>query len=168
VLFFDTMALDGGATGRRYLGNFLDLIHKYGTQGTDGHTPTGGPGPAQISAELYALPGWPQVDVTFRATVQTTWGQSVWVTGDHTTLGDWTRAGQGEPLTTDGTTYPVWTAAPLSFALGTRLDYKLIKRNPGVVWESGDNRTLVVDPTAFHVVGGYPQPAITTDLQGRF
>lgn len=162
VLFVDSMRLDEGVTGKRYLGNFLEVVHKYGTHGTDGVTPTGGPDPATIAARLYAIAGWPQVDVTFRAQVETAWGENVFVTGDHASLGDWTRAGDGHPLLTDAGSYPWWTSAPLRLPLGTRLAYKLIKRNAGAVrWETGADRRLVVDPTDRRSVGGYPQPAIT-------
>ena len=169
VLVFDTQALDGGVTGRRYLGNFLELVNKYGTQGSDGQTPTGGPEPAEIMARLFAIPGWPQIDVTFGARVETAWGQHVFVTGDHAALGDWTRAGAGVPLLTDGASYPQWASAPLALPLGTRAQYKLIKRDGSgaVHWEAGDNRSLLVDPTDRRVVGGYPQDAVRTDGSWR-
>jgi len=167
VLFLDSMKLDGGVTGKRYLGNFLEVIQKYGTQGTDGHTPTGGPEPSSIVARLHALAGWPKVDVTFQARVVTTYGETVFVTGDHAALGDWTRATPGYALGTGPSTYPVWSAAPLALPLGTRLAYKLIKRGGTVLWEAGDDRGLIVDPTDRRAVGGYPQPAITTALTWR-
>lgn len=168
VLFFDTMLLDGGVTGKRYLGNFLEVIHKYGTQGTDGHSPTGGPDPSTIVERLHALAGWPQIDVTFRARVETAWGESVHVTGDHASLGDWTRAGAGHPLTTDAATYPWWTSAPLTLPLGTRLAFKLIKRNQDdVIWETGADRKMIVDPTDRRTVPGDPQAAITSELSWR-
>jgi len=167
VLFVDSMQLDGGVTGKRYLGNFLDVIRKYGTRGADGQTPTGGPEPSSIIERLQALAGWPIVEVTFRARVETVPGEMVFVTGDHAALGDWTHAGQGYALGTGPSTYPVWASAPLAVPFGTRLAYKLIKRGTGVIWESGDDRGLIVDSTDRRTVGGYPQPAITTDLTWR-
>lgn len=167
VLFLDSMQLDGGVTGQRYLGNFLEVIGKYGTQGADGATPTGGPEPSTIVARLQGLAGWPTSEVTFRARVETTWGETVHVTGDHAALGDWTHAGPGHALLTDASTYPEWTSAPLALPFGTRLAYKLIKRGANVIWETGSDRGLIVDPTDRRSVGGYPQPAITTDLTWR-
>jgi phosphatidylserine/phosphatidylglycerophosphate/cardiolipin synthase-like enzyme len=167
VLFVDSMTLDGGVTGKRYLGNFLEVIQKYGTQGADGQTPTGGPDPQTIVERLQAIAGWPTVDVTFQARVQTVFGENVFATGDHSALGDWTRTGPGHALVTGPATYPMWTAAPLALPFGTRLAYKLIKRRDGVIWENGSDRGLIVDSTDRRVVGGYPQPAITTDLTWR-
>lgn len=162
VLVIDSDRLDGGVTGRRYLGHFLELVHKYGAAGT------GGPEPAALAARLHALPGWPQVDVTFHARVETMWGEQVHVTGDHAALGDWTRAGTGLPLGTDASTYPEWTSAPVALPLGTRAAYKLIKRaGSAVYWEAGANRTLVVDPTDRRVTGGYPEPGIDAELAWR-
>ena len=167
VLFLDSMRLDGGVTGKRYLGNFLEVIRKYGTRGTDGATPTGGPEPSEIVARLHGLAGWPTDQVTFRARVETRWGDAVFVTGDHAALGAWTQTGPGHPLTTDASTYPVWTTAPLALPVGTHLAYKLIKRNAVVTWEAGPDRGLLVDSTDRRTVGGDPQPAITMDLTWR-
>jgi hypothetical protein len=168
VLFIDAMALDGGVIGKRYLGNFLEVIHKYGTHGTDGQTPTGGPDPATIAARLDSFASWPKIDVTFRAQVETAWGENVFVTGDHAAFGDWTRVTPGFPLFTDANTYPWWTSAPLALPLGTRLHYKLIKRSgDAITWETGADRALIVDPTDRRSVGDYPQPAIETALSWR-
>jgi hypothetical protein len=168
VLFIDSMQLDGGVTGKRYLGNFLEVIHRYGTHGTDGATPTGGPDPRAIAAELHALPGWPQIDVRFDARVQTAWSEQVFVTGDHAALGDWTHTGAGHPLATDAASYPQWSSSPLALPLGTRLSYKLITRTgQSVRWENGADRRLLVDPTDRRVVGGEPQASIRADLVWR-
>lgn len=169
VLFLDTVRLDGGITGLRYLGGFLEILHRYGDAGLDGVTPTGGPPPAEIVARLHALPGWPAVDVVFGARVETAWGEQVAVTGDHAALGDWTRAGPGWPLATDATAYPRWTADPLALPLGTRVAHKLIKRRgDAVTWEAGADRALIVDPTDRRAPGGDPAGgAIVTDLAWR-
>lgn len=169
VLFIDSVALDGGVTGKRYLGNYLELLHKYGTHGTDGQTPTGGPDPAVIEDRLYALAGWPRVGVSFRANVETAWGQNVFVTGEHPLLGDWTRAAPGIALGTDASSYPWWSSAPQMIPLGARSAYKLIKRDGAgnVTWESGADRHLIVDPTDHRVARGYPQAAITNELTWR-
>jgi hypothetical protein len=148
VLFLDSHRLDGGLTGLRYLGHFLELLHRYGTDGLDGATPTEGPAPGEMLRRLQALAGWPAVEVVFAAHATTAWGEQVHVTGDLDVLGDWTRGGAGWPLDTDGERYPWWHGEPLPLPFGARLEHKLIKRGPGgVTWEPGTNRALTVDPT---------------------
>jgi hypothetical protein len=167
VLVIDSHALDGGVTGLRYLGNFLEIVHAYGTHGRDGKTPTEGPPAKDTLARLQALPGWPSVEVVFSATVETRFGQQVHATGDHAVLGQWARTGS-VPLHTDAASYPRWTSAPVVVPFGTRLEYKLIKRDGAAIeWERGANRALLIDPTDRRTVGGYPQPAIATDLRWR-
>lgn len=140
VLFIDAVALDAGVTARRYLGNYLELLRKYGQGGA--------------AAELTALPGWPTAELTFTARVETSWGEGVFVTGDLDVLGRWTQAGAGWPLVTDSKRYPQWTSATLVLPLGTAFEYKLVATSGGAVrWESGANRTLVADPTDRRVTG---------------
>lgn len=156
VLFIDTMRLDGGITGLRYLGNFVEILDRYDAD------------PADVLARLQALPGWPTVDVTFNARAETLWGQTIYATGNLAELGDWTQTGAGVPLTTNGSTYPRWTSAPVALPFASRLEYKLIKRSSsGITWEAGANRTLTLDPTDRRVVGGYPVPSLATDATWR-
>lgn len=157
VLFLGD-SLDGGRTARRYLGHFVRLVFRYGTDGTDGQTPTGGPPPRELFSRLASLPGWPSVEVTLAARGETAWGESLAVAGDAAALGAWAPAA-ALPLETDATRYPLWTtAAPIVLPLGARLEAKLIRRNGAgaVAWESGDNRRFEIDPTVLGLSGGDP------------
>lgn len=157
VLFLSD-AVDGGRTARRYLAHFLHLLWRYGTDGTDGHMPTGGPDPHAVLGTLAALPGWPSVALTLQGRVDTAWGESVAVAGDHLALGAWDPAA-ALPLTTDASSYPVWRpAAALELPLGTLLRAKLVRRGAGgaTTWEGGDDRRIEVDPTVTALPGGDP------------
>lgn len=163
VLFIDTIALDGGVTGQRYLGNFVEILHRYGT-GTD----HGGPAVADTLALLHGLEAWPAVTIEPAARAETAWGQHVHLTGNLDVLGDWTRAHPGWPLTTDASSYPLWHGPDLTLPLGTRADYKLIKAaGDQITWERGANRRLIADPTDMRVTGGDPAAAVTLDDEWR-
>lgn len=155
VLFLGD-ALDDGRTARRTLGHFLRMLFRYGTDGTDGQTPTGGPPPREVLDLLAALPGWPRVEVELQAHAETSWGQSLAVAGDAAALGAWDPAA-ALPLATDASSYPVWSAAsPLVLPLGDRVEAKLVRRATGgaTSWEAGENRRLQIDPTVPGLGGG--------------
>ncbi len=156
VLFIDTVSLDGGLTANRYLGNFVEILHRYGA--------------GDVADELAGLPAWPAVNVVATARAETYWGQSLWLTGSTDELGDWTRNDAfGWPLSTDASTYPSWVGAPLSLPLGSRADYKLVERSGSdVTWEAGGNRWLVADPTDVRMIGdAAPGLALDLDLTWR-
>jgi hypothetical protein len=157
ILFIDSVALDGGVTAMRYLGNFLEIVHRYGTMGADGERPTEGPEPADVFAALEGQAAWPAVTVRPAARVHTAWGERVHLTGDADVLGDWTRAHPGWPLDTDASAYPQWTGTDLVLPLGLRARGKLVAVDgTRVRWEAGADRTLLVDPTDARVAGGDP------------
>lgn len=169
VLFIDSNALDEGRTARRYLGHFLHLVWKYGSNGTDGQWPTGGPDPRELVATLSTRTGWPTVSVTLRARGETAWGERLAIAGDDPALGAWDPAA-ALPLETDASSYPVWTAAPLTLPLGARIEAKLIRRpqSGAPVWEQGDNRRIEIDPTPLALPGGDPDGrAMTTEMSWR-
>jgi hypothetical protein len=135
VLFLDTERLDGGRTGLRYLGNFVEILHRYDAN------------PAGELARLQAHPAWPRAESKVLGRATPTWGQKVYVTGSSDELGRWAQRGS-IPLTTEAATYPVWTSAPVALPFASRLAYKLIKRQgDAVVWEAGADRAFAVDPT---------------------
>lgn len=82
-------------------------------------------------------PGGPgEVDIS--ATVETRYGQEVYVVGSTPELGSWNPSG-GVRLSTDDSTYPVWSGtAPI----GEGTEWKLVKVDGAgnAEWESGDNR----------------------------
>ncbi len=150
TLFLDTVALDGGRTGRRYLGEWLRILGEY----ADAWGPVDGePGFDEVFADLAGRAGWPEQPVAFVARdAETYWGETVRVLGDQPVLGDWGATGPGWPLTTDADTYPTWwTEAPATLPLGTRFQWKLTASfDDGVPrWEAGDNRVSVADPPPF-------------------
>ncbi len=145
ALFIDSNALDGGVTARRFLGNFIDIVRRYA--GADDNE-TEGPAASKLFDTVQGLEAWPMVAIEFEATGYTSWGQSLYVTGASAELGDWTRSHLGWPLYTDAASYPSWQGEALMLPLGARVGHKLIKSSGGgVSWESGDNRTLIADPT---------------------
>ena len=75
---------------------------------------------------------------TFAATVSTTFGQNVFVTGNTAALGNWNPA---NAVALSSATYPVWRAT-VSLPGNTAVQYKYIKKEgSAVVWESDPNRT---------------------------
>jgi hypothetical protein len=150
-LFIDSGKLDGNATGRRYLSNFLYLLRTYESQQTDA------PGSKEIVGKLSQLPGWPKVKVDFEVVARTYFGQEVYLTGNHPTLGDWTKAGPGLKLNTSGGTYPLWrTDASLELPFGTALEFKVVKRDVAtgnLEWSGGPNQLLVVDSADYRTPG---------------
>jgi alpha-amylase len=83
-------------------------------------------------------PGCATAATTFAATVSTTFGQNVFVTGNTGALGDWNPA-NAVPLSS--ATYPVWRAT-VSLPGNTAVQYKYIKKEGStVIWESDPNRT---------------------------
>ncbi|MDR7278484.1 carbohydrate-binding module family 20 domain-containing protein [Catenuloplanes atrovinosus] len=80
------------------------------------------------------------VAVTFNANVTTTWGTSVFVTGNVPALGGWNPAA-AVPLSSAG--YPVWSAT-VTLPANTAIEYKYIKKDGAgtVTWESGGNRAF--------------------------
>jgi hypothetical protein len=146
VLFVDSAALDGGLTGRRYLAQWLLVLSRYADQSAaDGEPPF-----AQVWQHLSRASDWPGESVRFVADdTHTSWGESVWVRGDHDALGAWGAAHDGIPLTTDAASYPSWASSPVELPLGTRLEWKLVAGGSGNVrWESGGNRVSVAGPPA--------------------
>ncbi len=137
VLFIDSVELDEGRTGRRYLAKWLEILAAYEDQDT-GESLTRD----DVFATLSALSGWPTQDVAFEACeAGTYWGEVISVRGDAEELGAW---GPGIELTTDADNYPTWwTESPVEMPLGTCFGWKLVAGESGadsVRWEGGDDR----------------------------
>ncbi|MFH9657727.1 CBM20 domain-containing protein [Streptomyces sp. NPDC017248] len=88
-----------------------------------------------------------QATAAFHATASTTWGQTLYVSGDLADLGAWDPA-KALPLTTDSASYPLWSGAH-RLPSGTAVQYKYLKKNPDgtVIWENGDNHTVTTPST---------------------
>ncbi|HZZ60945.1 MAG TPA: glycoside hydrolase family 15 protein, partial [Roseiarcus sp.] len=80
---------------------------------------------------LPPAPGEVEVDINVNAATQ--WGQTMYVTGDASALGNW-NTNLGLPL--DSASYPVWKNA-INLAVGGAVQYKYYRKNPdgGVTWE---------------------------------
>jgi len=82
----------------------------------------------------------PQVTVNFNVNAPTTWGQNVYLVGNHPLLGAWSphAAVQLSPVP-----YPVWSVT-LSLPASTTFQYKYVEidQSGNVIWESTANRTL--------------------------
>jgi alpha-amylase len=82
---------------------------------------------------------------TFAATVSTTFGQNVFVTGNTAALGNWNPA---NAVALSSATYPVWRAT-VSLPGNTSVQYKYIKKEGStVVWESDPDRTRTTAATS--------------------
>jgi alpha-amylase len=83
-------------------------------------------------------------------------GQSVYITGNHSALGDWNLA-QAIKLTP--TTYPSWSTT-LSLPANTTISWKCVKRDEnnataGVQWQAGANNSLTTSNSAATTTGGF-------------
>lgn len=84
------------------------------------------------------------VSVNFTCQNGTTYsGQSVYVVGNNTALGNWTAAAA---IKLNPTSYPTWTGT-IQLPVNTAIEWKCLKREEnnaaaGVVWESGSNNSL--------------------------
>ncbi|WP_428963153.1 carbohydrate-binding module family 20 domain-containing protein [Micromonospora fluostatini] len=87
-------------------------------------------------------PGSGVTDVRFTVTATTSWGQNVFVTGDHPSLGSWNPA---NARALDPASYPQWQAT-LGLPAGATVEYKYLRRDAGggVTWEGGGNRRATV------------------------
>ncbi|MFC8191444.1 carbohydrate-binding module family 20 domain-containing protein [Cellulomonas sp. NPDC057328] len=104
-------------------------------QRATGGTPT--PPTPSPTASSTAAPA----QVAFGVHATTTWGQDVYVVGDHPSLGGWDPA---RAVALSSATYPVWRGA-VALPAGTTVAYKYVRRQgTSVVWESGANRTVRV------------------------
>jgi hypothetical protein len=88
-------------------------------------------------------------NVSFSATnAATSWGTSVYLTGDCDALGNWdlTRA-----VKLSATSYPTWTDT-VALPAGTTVHFKFVKMSDdrsSVVWQSGDNRSVSTTSGSF-------------------
>lgn len=82
-------------------------------------------------------------NVTFTVNNATTyWGQSVYIVGNNSAIGNWNAA---SAVLMNTTTYPTWSKT-IALPQGTNLEFKFIKKDGSgnIVWESGSNRTYTV------------------------
>ncbi|WP_017541176.1 carbohydrate-binding module family 20 domain-containing protein [Nocardiopsis halophila] len=84
-----------------------------------------------------------EVEAVFGPTVETFYGQGVYVAGSVEELGGWD-TGRALELSTDEGAYPEWSGS-VGLPPGAEFEYKYIKKDPDgtVAWESGGNRTAV-------------------------
>ncbi|MGW5054346.1 carbohydrate-binding module family 20 domain-containing protein [Actinokineospora sp. NPDC004072] len=114
------------------------------TIGADGRfTATVGPGEALA---LYTTSAAPTSGADFAVTATTTWGQNIFVVGNHPALGNWSPSA-AIPLSP--ATYPTWRGS-ITLPAGTTFEYKYLRKadNGTVTWESGPNRTATVPTTS--------------------
>ncbi|GGS32082.1 carbohydrate-binding module family 20 domain-containing protein [Actinokineospora fastidiosa] len=116
--------------------------HMY-TVGADGRfTATVGAGDA---IALHATSAASTSGADFAVNATTTWGQNIFVVGNHPSLGNWSPSA-AIPLSS--TTYPIWRAS-VTLPAGTRFEYKYLRKtsNGSATWESGPNRVATVPST---------------------
>ncbi len=148
VLFVDSSALDGGATGRRYLAQWMRVLSRWADQSAT----VGEPSYSVAAERLTALADWPTLTAAFVAhEARTAFGEEVSVLGDLDVLGRWGSSRGGVMLGTGPTTYPTWhSLGSMSLAVGQWFDWKLAVRwgtAPPHRWESGTNRSsLAIEP----------------------
>jgi len=148
VLFVDSSALDSGATGRRYLAQWMRVLSRWADQSAI----AGEPSYSVAAEQLTALADWPTLTAAFVAhEARTAFGEEVSVLGDLDVLGRWGSSRGGVMLGTDPATYPTWhSLGSMSLAVGQWFDWKLAVRwgtAPPHRWESGTNRSsLAIEP----------------------
>ncbi|WP_312892736.1 carbohydrate-binding module family 20 domain-containing protein [Allostreptomyces psammosilenae] len=129
---------DGGCTGTTYTvnsaGQFTATIGAHDAVALYVGA-TGNPGSGNPDS------GTGTTAASFGVNATTTWGQNVYVVGNHPSLGSWSPAGA---VALSSSTYPVWRQT-VSLPAGT-YEYKYIKKDAAgnVVWESGANRSVTV------------------------
>lgn len=148
-LFIDSAGLDDNRTGRRYMAQWVRVGARYAHQSAADHEPDF----EQLWETLSTTDSWPAQPVSFTAdNADTAFGQSVFVLGNLTDLGQWGTESQGVELSTDEATYPTWTTPdPPSLLLGQPFEFKFTIAFPGdpqTSWEQGDNRIGFAQPTA--------------------
>ena len=150
-LFIDTSRLDDGLTGRRYVAQFMRVLERYASQSPES------PSFAQVYGDLSARPGWPTVPLSFVGhQIQTLWGESARVRGDHAALGAWGQVHSGLRMTTDSRSYPTWRSQEeVSAPLGAPLRYKFVITRQGAQdrWERGADRLGLAQPSALDPSG---------------
>jgi alpha-amylase len=109
--------------------------------GASGSPSTGTPTAAPTTAApTTAAPG--AASASFGVNATTTYGQNIFVTGNHASLGNWS---PGSAVALSSAAYPVWRAT-VALPAGTPIEYKYLRKNTDgtVTWESGGNRTTTV------------------------
>lgn len=140
-LFVDSGKLDGNATGRAYLGNFLGLLRKY-----DSQTPEDA---EAIISRLQRLPGWPKVNVDLGPVARAHPGKEVFLVCNHPDIMARVPAGSpGLPISSAPATPPFRPADPVKLPLGTRLEFRVAVRDPatGAVHTDPGDSVLLVEP----------------------
>lgn len=108
---------------------------------------------ARYDACTLAIPSG-QARVTFRANATTSFGQSVYVTGNIAALGGWD-PGLAVPVNTETDLYPIWRNA-VNLPAATAIQYKYIRKNTddSITWEnlpSGGNRSMTTPASGGNV-----------------
>lgn len=87
------------------------------------------------------------VPVRFEEVVTTTWGESIYISGSISALGDWDTDDAIALSATDYTSsHPVWYVV-VTLPVGTAFEYKFIEKTDGsssIGWESNPNRSYTV------------------------
>ncbi|MEV7176654.1 carbohydrate-binding module family 20 domain-containing protein [Kitasatospora sp. NPDC093679] len=106
-----------------------------------------GTGGETTLSDRWNVTGEHPLTAVFTATASTTWGQTLYVSGDLAELGAWDPA-KAVALSTSHVVYPEWTGIA-SLPPNTAVRYKLLKKNADgtVVWEDGPNHATVTPPT---------------------
>ncbi|MCU7820972.1 CBM20 domain-containing protein [Kitasatospora sp. DSM 101779] len=106
-----------------------------------------GSGGGTTLEDRWNVTGEHPLTAVFTAIATTTWGQSLYVSGDLAELGAWDPA-KAVPLSTSYAVYPEWTGFA-ELPPNTAVRYKLLKKNPDgtVAWEDGPNHATVTPPT---------------------
>ena len=124
-IFVDSGKLDQNYTGRAYLSNFLGLLRKY-----DKQFPQKAEG---LIKELQDLPNWPSVSFDVSAFAKAHQGEEVYFVSDHPAIKSQIPSGApGIKINTDPNagSPPFSPQAPIKIPMGTKLDYRIAKKDP--------------------------------------
>jgi hypothetical protein len=142
-LFVDSAKLDGNATGKAYLSNFLHLLRKYDDQYPEEAE--------SLIRKLQAQPTWPKVAVDLSLFARAHPGKEVFLVCDHPDIKARTPAGApGMPIPATSSSPPFRPADPVKLPFGTTLSFQVAVRDPvsGAVDVKKGDQVLVVDTPA--------------------
>jgi glucose/arabinose dehydrogenase len=118
---------------------------------------------AQTAVDAWVVeaqdPSVPSCKLTFVETNAsfTFWGEDIWIVGDRPELGAWNPQ---KGIKLDGSKFPTWSGSVL-LPEGVPIQYKAVaisSFNGNVVWESGNNHTMIVPSTALSSVSNDWRP----------
>lgn len=147
VLFIDSGHLDQNHTGRRFLGQWLQVLKRYGAYSVDHDHELE---VDEVFQALSQTSGWPQQSFSFEVSAEVTRSnEQIAIVGDHDELGLWGLSGH-HPLETSTEELTTWRSSQtLSASIGRDLTWKqvIIDEQRAIKrWEYGSRYIMSLKP----------------------